>query len=82
MPLVHLPQSRYSLHMNKLHRPTAEPTKRVIRDAAMGRFVELRGADSMKSVELPLREGIDLTRPIAEQAAKHKTPGRRKDVEK
>jgi hypothetical protein len=68
--------------MNKLHRPAAEPTKRVVRDAATGRFVELRGADSMTSAGLVLRKGIDLTRPIAEQAIKHKMPGRRKDVEK
>jgi hypothetical protein len=48
-----------------------EPTgKWVVRDSRSGRFVEVRGADSMKSSQLPLKKGMDLTKPIAEQALK------------
>ena len=46
-----------------------EPTgKWVVRDSKSGRFVEVRGADSMKSSQLPLKKSVDLTKPIAEQA--------------
>lgn len=46
-----------------------EPTgKWVVRDPKSGRFVEVRGADSMKSSQLPLKKSVDLTKPIAEQA--------------
>ncbi|KAA9388179.1 hypothetical protein [Neorhizobium galegae] len=46
-----------------------EPTgKWVVRDSKSGRFVEVRGADSMKSSQLPLKTSVDLTKPIAEQA--------------
>ncbi len=46
-----------------------EPTgKVVVRDSRSGRYVEVRGADSMKSSQLPLKTNIDLTKPIAKQA--------------
>lgn len=48
-----------------------EPTgKWVVRDSRSGRYVEVRGADSMKSSQLPLKKGVDLTKPIAKQAFK------------
>lgn len=48
-----------------------EPTgKWVIRDSRDGRYVEVRGADSMKSSQLSLKKSVDLTKPIAEQALK------------
>ncbi|OWV90721.1 hypothetical protein ATY78_16685 [Rhizobium sp. R635] len=48
-----------------------EPTgKWVVRDPRSGRFVEVRGADSMKSSQLPLKKGVDLTKPIAKQVLK------------
>ena len=37
-------------------------------DAKTGRFVEVRGANSMPSSSLPIKEGVDLTKPIAQQA--------------
>jgi hypothetical protein len=40
----------------------------VVRDSHSGRFVEVRGADSMKSSQLPIKKSVDLTKPIAEQA--------------
>jgi hypothetical protein len=46
-----------------------EPTgKWAVRDSRSGRYVEVRGADSMKSSQLPLKKGVDLTKPIAQQA--------------
>ena len=41
--------------------------KWVVRDSRSGRFMEVRGADAMKSSQLPLKKGIDLTKPIAGQ---------------
>jgi len=48
-----------------------EPTgKWVVRDTRSGRDVEVRGAYSMKSSQLPLKKSVDLTKPIARQALK------------
>ena len=48
-----------------------EPTgKWVVRDSRSGRFIEVRGADSMKSSTLLLKKSVDLTKPIAKQALK------------
>lgn len=44
--------------------------KWVVRDSRSGRYMEVRGADSMKSSQLPLKKSVDLTKPIAEQALK------------
>lgn len=44
--------------------------KWVVRDSRSGRYVEVRGADSMKFSQLPLKKSVDLTKPIAEQALK------------
>ncbi|MDX3929434.1 MAG: hypothetical protein QHC90_26985 [Shinella sp.] len=56
-----------------------EPTGRwVVRDSRSGRFIEVRGADSMKSSQLPLKKGVDLTKPIAEQALKGSSSNLRK----
>jgi hypothetical protein len=40
----------------------------MLRDPRTGQYVELRGANSMKASDLPLRKEIDLTKPIAAQA--------------
>ena len=40
--------------------------KWLVRDSRTGRFVEVRGADSMKDT-LVIRNGVDLTKPIAKQ---------------
>jgi hypothetical protein len=48
-----------------------QPTgKWMVRDSRSGRFIEVRGANSMKTAPLPLKKGVDLTKPIAEQALK------------
>lgn len=44
--------------------------KLVVRDPRTGRFLEVRGADSMKASKLAIRKGVDLTKPIAKQALK------------
>lgn len=49
--------------------------KWAVRDSRNGRFLEVRGADSMKSSQLPLKKGLDLTKPIAEQVLKG-SPGK------
>lgn len=46
-----------------------DPTgKWMVRDSRSGRNVEVRGANAMKSSPLPLKKGVDLTKPIARQA--------------
>lgn len=40
----------------------------MVRDSHSGRFIEVRGANSMSSSQLPLKKGLDLTKPIAAQA--------------
>ncbi len=47
--------------------------KWVVRDSKSGQFVELRGADAMKSSQLALKKSVDLTKPIAKQALKGST---------
>lgn len=48
-----------------------EPSgKWVVRDSRSGRFIEVRGADSMKGSKLVIRKSVDLTKPIAKQALK------------
>ena len=42
----------------------------VVRDSRNGHILEVRGADSMKSSQLPLKKSVDLTKPIARQALK------------
>lgn len=42
--------------------------KFLARDAKTGRFLEVRGANSMPSSSLPIKQGVDLTKPIAQQA--------------
>lgn len=41
--------------------------KWLVRDPRTGEYVELRGANSMKPSDFPLKKGIDLTKPIAAQ---------------
>jgi len=53
--------------------------KWVVRDSKSGQFVEVRGADAMKSSQLMLKKSVDLTKPIAKQALKG---GSRKFAEK
>ena len=60
----------YLLGMTKA-RLKKEPTgKWVVRDSRDGRFIEVRGADSMKGANLVIKKGVDLTKPIAKQALK------------
>ncbi len=56
--------------------------KWAVRDSRSGRFVEVRGADSLKSSQLPLKKGLDLTKPIAEQALKGEQDKVRKPIVK
>lgn len=41
--------------------------KFTVRDAKTGRFIEVRGANSMPASSLPIKAGVDLTKPIAQQ---------------
>lgn len=45
----------------------SETTKTIVRDARSGRFVEVQGIGALKGNALPIRKGIDLTKPIAPQ---------------
>jgi hypothetical protein len=40
----------------------------VVRDSRSGRYLEIKGANSKPSDALPLKKGVDLTKPIARQA--------------
>lgn len=54
--------------MTKAQLKQEKSGKWVVRGAPHGRFMEVRGADSLKSSSLALKKGVDLTKPIAEQA--------------
>jgi hypothetical protein len=41
-----------------------------VRDPRSGQLLEVRGANSMKSSQLLLKKGVDLTKPIAKQVLK------------
>lgn len=58
----------YIVPMAKAELKQESTGKWVVRDSHSGRFVEVRGADSMKSSQLPLKKSVDLTKPIAKQA--------------
>ncbi|KQW29007.1 hypothetical protein ASE36_11050 [Rhizobium sp. Root274] len=40
----------------------------MLRDLRTGEHLELRGANSMNPSDLPLKKGLDLTKPIAARA--------------
>ena len=61
---------RYIEIMAKAELKQEATGKWVVRDSRSGRYIEVRGADSMKSSQLPLKKSVDLTKPIAEQALK------------
>ena len=41
-----------------------------VRNSRTGQFVTVKGAGSLKDSKLTLKKGLDLTKPIAEQALK------------
>jgi hypothetical protein len=53
--------------MTKADLKQAPTGKWLVRDPRTGQYLELRGANSMKVSDLPLRKGIDLTKPVFEQ---------------
>jgi hypothetical protein len=55
-------------------KPHATSTSTVVRDTKTGRLVTVLGAGALKG--LPLRKGVDLTKPIASQALKGDKPRR------
>ena len=65
--------SGYKLCMAKAEIRQQKTGEWAVRDSRTGRFIEVRGANSMKKSKLPLQEGLDLTKPIAEQALKVNT---------
>ncbi|ESZ78684.1 hypothetical protein [Mesorhizobium sp. L103C105A0] len=69
-PLASITICRYIGFMTKAQTKQELTGKWVVRDSRSGRYVEVRGADSMKSSQLPLKKGVDLTKPIANQALK------------
>jgi hypothetical protein len=73
---------RYIVGMTKAEFKQQSTGKWMVRDSRSGRFVEVRGADAMKSSQLPLKKGLDLTKPIAEQALKAGSPKPRKPAVK
>jgi len=57
--------------MAKVH---ATMTEKTVRDSKSGRIVTVRGAGALKG-QLTLKKGVDLTKPIASQAARpRRTP--------
>lgn len=41
-----------------------------VRDTKTGKLVTVRGAGSLKGIDLPINKGVDLTKPIAPQVLK------------
>ncbi|HYI40353.1 MAG TPA: hypothetical protein VE053_08550 [Allosphingosinicella sp.] len=52
-----------------MEKTQATSSEKIVRDPKSGRYVVVRGAGSLKG-QLTLREGLDLTKPIASQALK------------
>jgi hypothetical protein len=52
-----------------MEKSSIQPTT-FIRDAKTGELIPVRGLGAMKDMPLPLKKGIDLTRPIAAQVLK------------
>lgn len=69
MTLASQSRKHYSIDMTKAHLKREPAGKLAVRDAQSGRFLEVRGANAMRDAKLPLKKGIDLTKPIARQAA-------------
>lgn len=51
---------------------SAAQTTLTLRDAKTGKFVTVRGAGSLKDSDFKIKEGVDLTKPIASQTLKRK----------
>ena len=52
------------------------PSAVTIRDPKTGRMIAVRGVGALKESGLPIRPGVDLTKPIAEQVSKVAPKGR------
>ena len=50
-----------------------------VRDSKTGKFVTVHGAGTLKDRPLPIKKGVDLTKPIAAQVLK---PERKRKVAK
>jgi hypothetical protein len=48
----------------------SEPPSVTVRDSRTGRLVTVKGAGALKGSGFTIRQGIDLTKPIARQALK------------
>lgn len=46
---------------------------RIVRNAKTGKFVTIRGVESLKGSKFAIKKSVDLTKPIAEQALKGRT---------
>ena len=55
--------------MESMTKADSTTTDRIVRDAKSGRVVTVRGLGALKG-RLPLREDVDLTKPIAAQVLK------------
>jgi hypothetical protein len=66
--------SVYNHRMTKADIRREATGKWVVRDPRNGRFVEVRGANSMKPSKLEVAGDIDLTKPIAEQVLARPQP--------
>ncbi|MGE0283782.1 MAG: hypothetical protein AB7P20_24640 [Rhizobiaceae bacterium] len=66
--LENLRSIRYIRVMTKAKIAKSQTGKWVVRDSLSGQLMEVRGANSMPSSTLPLKKGVDLTKPIAKQA--------------
>jgi hypothetical protein len=61
---------RYIWQMANVQLKQEETGRWVVRDPRSGQLLEVRGANSMKSSQLLLKKGVDLTKPIAKQVLK------------
>lgn len=51
---------------------TSTASTLTVRNAKTGKFVTVRGAQSLKGSKFAIKKSVDLTKPIAEQALKGK----------
>ena len=69
-----LPRPCYGQAMDKRTASKPADGRYLVREAASGRLIEVKGAGALKGAALPLRRGLDLTKPISRQVMRRDTP--------
>lgn len=70
MALCHLELGVISDHVLFMAQFKTKPSNMTVRNSRTGQFVTVQGAGALRGQALSLKPGLDLTKPIAQQALK------------